>query len=191
MQFLDGLPSWLAREDSSHEILTSLYLRDALGVSDPSSLPRLLGTGLPPAPSASDAVTAAWRHEWVTALDEADRPEAEPVSADAVAEYRHAADPFLTDAQTWAEVVHADYNLGAVRRSQRDDEPFVLGTLVAEHEERLGRRAHPFRLRIEVLPLTASGIWWIGRSSIAVDELLIDDDAAYRQALEPVVARLA
>jgi hypothetical protein len=62
---------------------------------------------------------------------------------------------------------------------------------VREWEERNGRAAHPFRLRIEVLPLTTAGIWWIGENAIAVDELLRADLSSYALALEPIVDRLA
>lgn len=49
----------------------------------------------------------------------------------------------------------------------------------------------PFRLRIEVLPLTTAGTWWIGENAIAIDEMLRADLASYALALEPIIERLA
>jgi hypothetical protein len=57
-------------------------------------------------------------------------------------------------------------------------------------EAALGRAARPFRLRIEVLPLATSGIWWIGDDAIAVDVTTRDEPILYRDALESVVAAL-
>ena len=58
-----GNPSWEAREDASREILVGLYVRDALGVADPSGVPRLLGTGLPD-PGPADERTNWWWQRW-------------------------------------------------------------------------------------------------------------------------------
>ena len=93
----------------------------------------------------------------------------------------------LDDARTWAEVAHEAYN--EARPPAAHD--LTLGHVVAEREAALGRPVRPFRLRIEVLPLTTAGIWWIGENAIAVDELLRADLASYALALEPIIERLA
>ena len=67
---------------------------------------------------------------------------------------------------------------------------FSIQELVHEREVALGRASRPFSLRIEVLPLAASGIWWIGDDAIAVDETTRDEPILYRDALAPVVAQL-
>lgn len=177
--------SWEAREGASREILVGLYVRDALGVTDPSGLPRLLGTGLADAEPADERTNWWWQRWWIAILDPdegrfAGLP-AEIADVGEAALRRH-----LDDARTWAEVAHAAYEEAA--ESRRD---IALTHVVREWEERNGRTARPFRLRIEVLPLTTAGIWWIGERAIAVDELLRADSSSYALSLEPIVERLA
>jgi hypothetical protein len=179
----DGIPSWVAREDASREILVGLYVRDALGVADPSGLPRLLGTGLPDVGPADERTNWWWQRWWIAILD----PD-EGRFAGLPAEFADAGDralaQHLDDARTWADVAHAAYVEGAPH-------DLVLTEVVRAWEAANGRAAHPFRLRIEVLPLTTAGIWWIGENAIAVDELLRADASSYALAVEPIVARLA
>lgn len=172
---------WEAREGSSREILVGLYVRDALGVADPSGLPRLLGTGLPDAGPADERTNWWWQRWWIAILDP-DEGRFAGLPADFAEVGDQALTRYLDDARTWADVAssaaehHAD---------------LVLTDVVRDWEERNGRTAHPFRLRIEVLPLTTAGIWWIGENAIAVDELLRADLSSYALALEPIVDRLA
>lgn len=181
--------TWRADENSSRDVLVALYLRDALGVTDPSGLPRVLGTGLPTAPPADDRTTWAWTRWWVsiTEPDSGIRPFAE-VGGEAFEALvrRH-----LDDARAWASVVHDAYETERLERAVEGTLDDTLAEVVTAWEAGAGRSAHPFRLRIEVVPLTASGVWWIGESAIAVDELLRDDLPSWRAALEPIVARLA
>lgn len=176
-----GDRGWQAREDASREILVGLYVRDALGVVDPSGLPRLLGTGLPHPGPADERTNWWWQRWWIAILD----PD-EGRHAGLPSEFSDVGDRALArhldDARTWADVAHAAY-ADAARRD------ITLTAVVREREQTLGR-THPFRLRIEVLPLTTAGIWWIGENSIAVDELLRDDLSSYALALEPIVDRL-
>jgi hypothetical protein len=55
----------------------------------------------------------------------------------------------------------------------------------------VGRRAHSFELNVEVLPLGASGVWWIGRKTVAVTDSLRADAAAFDDAIHPIIAELA
>ena len=176
--------SWEAREDASREILVGLYVRDALGVADPSGLPRLLGTGLPDAGPADERTNWWWQRWWIAILDP-DEGRVAGLPSEFADVGERALTRHLDDARTWADVAHAVYAETAMRRQD-----FALTDAVREWEEREGRTARPFRLRIEVLPLTTAGIWWIGESAIAVDELLRDDLSSYALALEPVVGRL-
>lgn len=173
--------SWEAREDASREILVGLYVRDALGVADPSGLPRLLGTGLPDPGPADDRTNWWWQRWWIAILDP-DEGRFAGLPADFTEIGDRALKRHLDDARTWADVAHAAY------QSPHD---LTLTGLIREWEERNGRPARPFRLRIEVLPLTTAGIWWIGENAIAVDELLRADLSSYALALEPIVDRLA
>lgn len=176
-----GSPSWEAREGASREILVGLYVRDALGVADPSGLPRLLGTGLPDRGPADERTNWWWQRWWIAILD----PD-EGRFAGLPAEFSDVGDRALArhldDARTWADVAHEAY---------QPPHDFTLNHVVEQREAALGRPATPFRLRIEVLPLTTAGIWWIGENAIAVDELLRADLSSYALALEPIVERLA
>ena len=177
--------SWEARENASREILVGLYVRDALGVADPSGLPRLLGTGLPDAGPADERTNWWWQRWWIAILDPDEGRFSGPPAAFADVGDR-ALKRHLDDARTWADVVHAAHGEAAMRR--RD---LTLTHAVREWEARNGRLARPFRLRVEVLPLTTAGLWWIGENAIAVDELLRDDTSSYALALEPIVERMA
>ncbi len=182
---MHALGSWEARENASREILVGLYVRDALGVADPSGLPRLLGTGLPDPGPADDRTNWWWQRWWIAILDPDEGRVAGP-PADFADVGDRALRRHLDDARTWAEVAHDAHAASAHER--RD---LTLTHVVGEWEQRNGRTARPFRLRIEVLPLTAAGIWWIGENAIAVDELLRVDTSSYALALEPIVERLA
>lgn len=180
-----GSPGWEAREGASREILVGLYVRDALGVADPSGLPRLLGTGLRDAGPADERTNWWWQRWWIAILD----PD-EGRHAGVPAEFAEVGDRalkrHLDDARTWADVAHTAFVEGSTGRHD-----LTLTTAVRDWEERNGRPARAFRLRIEILPLTTAGIWWIGENAIAVDELLRADTASYALALAPIIERLA
>ena len=180
-----GRPSWEAHEKASREILVGLYVRDALGVADPSGLPRLLGTGLPDAGPADERTNWWWQRWWIAILDP-DEGRFAGLPSEFAEIGERALKRHLDDARTWAEVAQAAHEDAAAAR--RD---LTLTYAVNDWEQRNGRPAHPFRLRIEVLPLTTAGIWWIGEHAVAVDELLRDDPASYALALEPIIERLA
>jgi hypothetical protein len=176
--------AWLATEDASVPVLTVLYLRDALGIVDPGGLPRLEGTGLPEVDPPDARIGWAWARWWISTV-EADRPgfAVLPELDDAFGALigRH-----LDSARAWAQVAH---QVAGERAAARRD--LTLGDVVREREQELGRRAHPFRLRIEVLPLAEPGLWWIGESAIAVDESVRAEPVLYADALRPVIEQLA
>ncbi len=182
-----GTSRWETREDSSREVLVALYLRDALGIVDPSGLPRLLGTGLGDVPEADPRLSFGWLRWWIPLIEPDARGWELPDGDDAfsAAVRRH-----LDDARAWATVAHEQYNGAAIGRMQRPSGDLVLPELVAERAATLGRPPHPFRLRIEVLPLSESGAWWIGDGAIAVDDTTRDEPILYRDALAPIVAQI-
>lgn len=139
--------SWRTREDASLPVLVALYLRDALGVVDVSGLPRLLGTGLPVAEPADMRTSWAWTRWWITTVEE-DRPRFPTLPEDDDA-YARAVGRHLDSARTWASIAHRLYD----ERARTWAMDLTLGDVVRERETELGRRARPFRLRIEVLPL--------------------------------------
>lgn len=146
-------------EGTSREVLVALYVRDALGIVDPSGLPRLLGTGLPSAEPASPGVTWAWMRWWVSivepgayAVNELSPAPPDELQSTWDAVLRH----HLDSARNYAAVAHD----AAPRFAPVDTD-----------------------LRIEVLPLAEWGIWWIGDGVVAVDEGFRADDAAFSEAL--------
>ncbi|MFC5502164.1 hypothetical protein ACFPJ4_07925 [Lysinimonas soli] len=185
-----GRPRWEVVEDASRDVLVALYLRDALGIVDPSGLPRMLGTGLPEVDPPEPSIAFAWTRWWIPLIEPDARswglPEGDEAGTDAfsAAVRRH-----LDSARAWAMVAHEQHNGSSIARMQRAPD-VTIQELVHEQEVALGRASRPFRLRIEVLPLAASGIWWIGEDVIAVDEATRDEPILYRDALAPIVAAL-
>ncbi len=195
-----GRPHWEAREDASRPVLVALYLRDALGARDPSGLPRMLGTGLPAAPPAASLITYWWMRWWISVVEPEARswgvPLQEVDDAGLVVLPREGAEDYiaairthLDDARTWAGVASRAHSETEMAR-MRSGNDFTLQELVREHEAELGRPSRPFRLRIEVLPLAASGVWWIGDDTIAVDETTRNEPILYRDALASIVAQV-
>ncbi|MGV3713524.1 hypothetical protein [Pseudolysinimonas sp.] len=164
-----------AEEGTSREVLVGLYVRDALGVIDPSGLPRLLGTGLRDAGSADETVNWWWQRWWMDIVDARDDRIPPPPQFAEVGD--RLLRQQLDDARTWADVVADQAEVSRLERLVRGD-AFPLDV------------PPTLRLRVEVLPLTTAGIWWIGENAIAVDELLRDDSSSYALALEPIVERL-
>jgi hypothetical protein len=67
----------------------------------------------------------------------------------------------------------------------------AYASAIAEHERRVGRRAHSFELNVQVLPLTQRGVWWIGSLTVAVTDGLRGDVVAFDAAIHPIIAELA
>lgn len=175
--------SWIAREDATTTVLVALYLRDALGIVDPSGLPRLDGTGLPEVEAPDMRTGWAWTRWWIATI-EADGIRM-PLLPDEDDAYTERVGRHLDSARAWAQVAH---QVAGERAAARRD--LTIQAVVREREEELGRRARPFRLRIEVLPLVEPGLWWIGENAIAVDESVRAEPVLYADALRPVIDQL-
>ena len=134
-----------------------------------------------------DRLSYGWLRWWIPLVE----PDAGPLwqFPDGEDPFARAVRPHLDSARAWADVAHQQHNGSVIARMQRPDD-VAIQELVSEREAELGRVSHPFRLRIEILPLATSGIWWIGDDAIAVDETTRNEPILYRDALEPIVARL-
>lgn len=185
---------WRAVESASREVLVALYVRDALGIVDPSGLPRLLGTGLvapagpPDAGAGPDpALGWAWTRWWSSIVDPGSQM---PEPPDEVLDrWKAAMRHHLDSARNYAAIAHDDHGIRSAERMLAGGGDLTLTHLVAEREAETSRTAD-FDLRIEVLPLAEQGIWWIADSAIAVDEGLRFDELLYARALRPIVERL-
>ena len=183
-----GGSPWRASEGASREVLVALYVRDALGIVDPSGLPRLLGTGLPDvAPLSDPRLGWAWTRWWAGIVEPASQMPEPP--EDVLDAWRSAIGRHLDSARTYAAIAHDDHGIRSAELMIAGGGDLTLTELVTEAEADAGRTA-AFDLRIEVLPLAEWGIWWIGEAAIAVDEGLRSDVPAYRDALRPIVERL-
>lgn len=197
-------PSWVIRENASHPVLVALYLREVLSIASPVELPRVRGVsaiGAPLATDEQDALERQWRAWWAMTVE----PEAHPseVPLELVDEYgtevalptsgagelRAAIRPHADRATTWADRVHEQYRSAASAR--RGDSYRAYAGSIAEHEREVGRRAHSFELNVEVMPLRAPGVWWIGSMTVAVTDTLRADPAAFDDAIHPIIAELA
>lgn len=173
--------SWSWREDASRQVLVALYLRDALGVVDPSGLPALRGTALA-APAVPPDVVSWWWMRWWVGLVEERSLATPPVGEDAFdARVKHHLDAARAYAELMADIIRVDLIADA-------DEPSVLGEEL--EALRLGSTRSWVDLRVEVLPLADRGVWWIGEQTLAVDDRLRADREAYRAAIRPVLAHL-
>jgi hypothetical protein len=179
-------PTWEARENASVAVLTALYVRDALGVVDPGGMPRLRGTGLPDLEAPDMRTGWAWTRWWIQTVEE-DGPGFPLLLSDEDDGAGRRLGRHLDSARLWAGVAHRTYaeNVAAGRWADA-----TIGQVVAAREALLGRRARPFRLRVEVLPLAEQGLWWIGENAIAVDEAIRDEPLLFADALGPVIDQL-
>ena len=66
-----------------------------------------------------------------------------------------------------------------------------LGELVFEVEQRTGRVARPFSLRLDVVPVAGRQMWTMGPTHVLVSAALLNDPDLLVAQLRPVVEALA
>jgi len=199
-----GAPEWVVREDASPSVLAALAVRQLLGIRSPDELPPL--RNLPAASVArSDQEQAAlerqWREFWALTVEPLAHPS--PVPLDLVDgfgllaalpttgfdELRDAMMPLAGTAVAYADSAHSRYRSDAAAGARVSYRAYAGA--IAEHERRVGRRAHSFELNVQVLPLAQRGVWWIGSLTIAVTDGLRGDVVAFDAAIHPIIAELA
>lgn len=180
---------WHVREDCSPSVLVALYLRQALGVRHPDELPQL--RSIERGPEASESVARLWRRYWDMTVEPEAHPS--PVPLELVEGFgTHVALPAYADALREAAAPHGPQALAyahdaAVRYDRTRRSYRGYAGAVVEFERRAGRRAHDFRLDVQVLPLAQRGIWWIGSLTVAVSDTLRGDVAAFDAAMQPIL----
>lgn len=196
-----GESSWRASEGMPQPLMTALYLRDAAGLDVrvdtvvPPLEPRVeLDARL--APHATEQAARDWSWWWESFLDP--HPELsglppvlrDPIlAAEVSGDLRRLIDAGYDDAQAWLSERSRLYAQERVRgpRSER----ILITHITRAVEQRLGRRAAPFNLRISVLPV--EGVWArrVRPAHVLVSNALRTDGDAFRAFVEPVIEELA
>ena len=199
-----GAPEWVVREDASQSVLVALAVRQLLGIRSPDELPPL--RQLPAASvSRNDESQAAlerqWREFWALTVEPLAHPSPVPLDlvdgfgllaalpTEGFDELREAMLAHAGTAVSYAQTAHARYRADATAGARVSYRAYAGA--IAEHERRVGRRAHSFELNVQVLPLAQRGVWWIGSLTIAVTDGLRGDVVAFDAAIHPIIAELA
>ncbi|MCR2784638.1 MULTISPECIES: zinc-binding alcohol dehydrogenase [unclassified Microbacterium] len=199
-----GTPEWVVREDASQAVLAALGVRQLLGIRSPEELPTLRGLPAASTQRTEDqqaALERQWRSFWAMTVEPQAHPS--PVPLDLVAgfgslaalptagfeELRDAMMPHAQECVAYAQRAHERYGADAAAGARVSYRAYAGA--IAEHERRVGRRAHSFELNVQVLPLAQRGVWWIGSLTIAVTDGLRGDVVAFDAAINPIIAELA
>jgi hypothetical protein len=198
-------PEWVIREDAGLPVLLALYLRQAIGVRSPDDLPHLRGAGARTGPDRDDEAQARlerqWREYWAMTVEPQAHPSPVPLElvddfdtlialpAEGMNDLRAAIVPHARAAVDFARAANRRYSTDAAAKPGVSYRAYA--SAIAEHERRVGRRAHSFELNVQVLPLTQRGVWWIGSLTIAVTDGLRGDVVAFDTAIHPIIAELA
>jgi len=197
-------PGWVINESADKTVLVALCLRQLVGIRTPDELPHL--RGIPPRVNdrdgtTQDALERQWKAYWEMTVEPKAHPSTVPLELvdgfdtlvalpiSGFDELRHAIAPHAADAVGFAEDMHARY--AKVSTAKPGTSYRAYAGAIAEHERKVGRRAHPFELNVQVLPLTQRGVWWIGALTVAVTDGLRQDVAAFDAAIHPIIAELA
>lgn len=198
-------PEWVIREDAGQPVLIALYLRQAIGVRSPDELPQLRGIAPFPESGRADAAQALlerqWREYWAMTVEPQAHPSPVPLELvdgfatllalpeGSSAELRAAIAPHAGAALEFSRRASERYRSDAAAKPGVSYRAYA--SAIAEHERRVGRRAHSFELNVQVLPLTQRGVWWIGSLTVAVTDGLRGDVVAFDTAIHPIIAELA
>jgi hypothetical protein len=198
-------PEWVVREDSGQPVLLALFLRHAVGIRFPDELPPL--RGLPPrtpvarSDDEQSVLERQWREYWAMTVEPQAHPSTVPLElvdgfetlialpAGTSDELRAAIEPYAEEALDYARLAHGRYRRDAAAKPGVSYRAYAGA--IAEHERRVGRRAHSFELNVQVLPLAQRGVWWIGSLTVAVTDGLRGDVVAFDAAIHPIIAELA
>jgi hypothetical protein len=198
-------PEWVVREDCAKPVLIALHLRQALGVRSPDELPYLRGAPPRLSPPRDDDDQALlerqWRGFWAMTVEPQAHPSPVPLDlvdgfgglvalpVEGADELRRAIEPLAPAAVAYAESAGGRYSAETSARPGVSYRAYAGA--IAEHERRVGRRAHSFELNVQVLPLAQRGVWWIGSLTVAVTDGLRGDVVAFDAAIHPIIAELA
>lgn len=198
------MPQWLIRQDARESVVVALVVRQLLGLRGPYDLPSLRGVPGDPLvlPEADlwelerefavywSLTVEPFSHRSSVPLDLVDGfDDLAVLPVEGSERLREAMTPLAGTAVDFARTVHAKYRLTATGKPGVADRAYA--SAIAQHERRVGRRAHSFELNVEVLPLAQRGLWWIGDLTVAVTDGLRGDVVAFDAAIAPVIGELA
>lgn len=162
--------------------------------------PAPLPFDLMPEPQRSQLETQ-WLHWWSSTVEPERNPS--PIPLELLPEYgdlvalpesgfellAEMIAPFADAAVAWSDA--AARRFAHYQHEPRGSLKLGYAGLIAENEREHGRRARVFELTVQMLPLAASGAWWIGSTTVAVTDTLRSDAEAFAEALRPIIAELA
>jgi len=197
-------PGWVISESADRAVLIALCLRQLVGIRSPEELPHL--RGIPPrendrSADAQDTLEKQWTAYWEMTVEPTAHPSAVPLElvdgfgtfvalpVSGFAELQRAMTPHAAEALALSDDMYTRYAKVATAKPGTSYRAYA--SAIAEHERQVGRRAHPFELNVQVLPLTQRGVWWIGALTVAVTDGLRQDVAAFDAAIHPIIAELA
>lgn len=197
------MPHWVIRQDARASVVVAQFVRQRLGIRGPYDIPPLRDVDHAPARDTAEATVLESQFEafWTLAVEPFSHRMDQPL--DLVAGFddlavlptwgyeqlRTAMTPLGPEAVVYARDVHRRYRstfTGTPGLAERG-----YASAIAQHERRVGRRAHPFELNVEVLPLAQRGLWWIGDTTVAVTDGVRGDVVAFDDAIAPIIAALA
>lgn len=196
--------TWQVTEDSPTDVLIALYLRDAAGLT-PTGVPSLpaIDSAVAPtpldrrehSPERLDVLRAEWTDWWHRLTTPTPTPrlwELEPPhfsAFDGAPELRALLVDGFGPARRWAGARHEEFGDSSVERIRRGEHD--INSVVVACERVLGRKAEPFHLVLDVLPLAERGTWIIGPSRLVVSTSLRSDSGAFRETMAPIIHALA
>ena len=188
-----GQTSWQITIDAPQVLAVALYIRDVAGVAQ-TSPPVDLPEAAPPVAAdetvrALPEVTAQWNAWWTRALN---------TGPDALKELEPPHFPTFADAPSLQDLLRVHFDTahrwsaelkrrgaGTIRGT------LPLGELVSEVEQRVGRAARPFNLRLDVVPVAGRGIWTVAHAHMLMSSALLNDPELLLAQLRPEVELLA
>jgi len=195
MHFGPG-PSWQLSITDPFDLFFALYVREAVGIPGPPDVP-VLAAPVPAVPLAwTEGQRAAcgdqWSRWWSSLVTDRWQGSADtgPDGPDFAAtvgapELQAAQRVFFRPALAWRRSSRlGDWSMGP-RVSM------VPTELVHEIEREIGRRAHPFRYWIEVLPVREALVRDLSTTRLLLSESIATDFDALRAVLRPRLEPLA
>ena len=187
-----GRPSWQITMDDPQVLAVALYLRDVAGVAQSATpvglsevVPAVTAAGTVP---AVPEVSAQWNTWWTRAVATGPQALSELEPPDFPA---FAGTPALRDLlrMHFHAALRWSSELGrSTAHAARGGLP--LGELVSEVEQRTGRAARPFSLRLDVVPVAGRQMWTMGPTHVLVSSALPNDPDLLVAQLRPVVETL-